>query len=240
MDVDPTWTFQQYQIYEQKRLQESLAEQEVAREKGLVIDPKSEPHGGYRIACVWPDEVTGPACTVSAQVAALLPGTPAYGYDSIHSSIGNIAAPGGRLVDPRQIPKDHELLDGLADAVKTALRDLEGVATTTDRSTTFGPALLAPRMALLFGRPAAGYWALYRAVHMACAAQELQLVPSWGPHLTLTRFAATARPGQVQSILELLGSWQPVTAAPTSIMVGYYTVAPGEFSVDEYTSFDLR
>ena len=52
MDVDPFWTFDEYQAYERARLNESLAEQRQAHANGLEVDPKSEPHGGYRIACV--------------------------------------------------------------------------------------------------------------------------------------------------------------------------------------------
>jgi hypothetical protein len=100
MDVDPSWSFDDYQAYERARLDESLAEQARAQADGLEVDPKSEPHGGYRIACVWPAQVTSAASALSARLAGLLPGTPAYPYQAIHSSIGNISAPDGRLVDP--------------------------------------------------------------------------------------------------------------------------------------------
>ena len=52
VDADPTWSFDRYQAYEEVRFQQSLAEQEQALSGGLVADPKSQPHGGYRIACV--------------------------------------------------------------------------------------------------------------------------------------------------------------------------------------------
>jgi hypothetical protein len=48
MDVDPSWTFDEYQAYERARLNESLAEQRQAHANGLEVDPKSDPHGGYR------------------------------------------------------------------------------------------------------------------------------------------------------------------------------------------------
>jgi hypothetical protein len=158
MDVDLLWTFDEYQVYERARLNEALAEQERAHTDGLVIDPKSAPHGGYRIACVWPEHVTSEACALSAQLAKLLPGTPAYPYQAIHSSIGNISAPSGRLVDPVRNHGDRDLLDRLADAVEKALAVHPGEA-TDGRMVAFGPALLAPRMALVFGRPHPGYWA---------------------------------------------------------------------------------
>ena len=66
MDVDPSWSFDDYQAYERARLDESLAEQ----------------HGGYRIACVWPAQVTSAASALSARLAGLLPGTPAYPYQA--------------------------------------------------------------------------------------------------------------------------------------------------------------
>jgi hypothetical protein len=103
VDADPTWSFDRYQAYEDVRFRQSLAEQEQALSGGLVADPKSQPHGGYRIACVWPEEVTARACALSARLAELLP----------HSSVGNIAAPGARLVDPDRIPEDRKLLDCL-------------------------------------------------------------------------------------------------------------------------------
>ena len=121
MDVDPSWTFDEYRAYEQARLNESLAEQRQARADGLEVDPKSEPHGGYRIACVWSDEITSEACALSARLAELVPGTPAYPYQAIHSSIGNISAPNGRLVDPDRNQGDRALLDRLAGAVEKAL-----------------------------------------------------------------------------------------------------------------------
>jgi hypothetical protein len=85
----PWRPFDRYVQQQQQHLLEQLQdEQAKALRMGLIADPKSEPHGGYRIACVWPDAVTQPACDLSARVAELLPGTPAYRYDSIHSSVG--------------------------------------------------------------------------------------------------------------------------------------------------------
>jgi hypothetical protein len=238
MDVDPLWTFDEYQAYEQARLNESLAEQEQAQADGLVIDPKSAPHGGYRIACVWPEHVTREACALSARLAELLPGTPAYPYQAIHSSIGNISAPDGRLVDPDRNRGDRDLLDRLADAVEKALAVHPGEARDRWR-VAFGPALLAPRMALVFGRPQPGYWALHQAVHAACGSRGINLVTSWGPHLTLTRFAQPASAEQVDDVLDALAAWTPMTTAPSAILVGSYTVAPGAFRVDPYRTFEL-
>ncbi len=238
MDLDPSWTFDEYQAYEQTRFNESQVEQERARAGGLVVDPKSAPHGGYRIACVWPDRVTTSACTLSARLAELLPGTPAYPYEAIHSSIGNISAANGRLVDPNRDPVDRAMLDRLAGAVEEALSTcLPGAADT--REVAFGPALLAPRMALVFGRPQAGYWAVHRAVHAACRSSGIDLVTSWGPHLTLTRFARPAGADQLDAVLDTLGAWTPVTTAPSALLVGFYTVAPGAFRVDPYRTFEL-
>ena len=53
-----------------------------------------------------------------SRLAGLLPGTPAYPYQAIHSSIGNISAPDGKLVDPDRNREDRDLLDRLADAVE--------------------------------------------------------------------------------------------------------------------------
>jgi hypothetical protein len=238
MNVDPLWTFDEYQAYERARLNQSLAEQERAQADGLVIDPKSAPHGGYRIACVWPEEVTSQAYALSARLAELLPGTPAYPHQAIHSSIGNISAPGSRLVDPDRNRGDRDLLDRLADAVDKALAVHSGEA-TDGRRAAFGPALLAPRMALVFGRAHPGYWALHQAIHAACSSREIDLVTSWGPHLTLTRFAQSASAGQVDAVLDALAAWTPMTAAPSAILVGSYTVAPGAFWVDPYRTFEL-
>jgi hypothetical protein len=152
MDVDPSWSFDDYQAYERTRLDESLAEHARAQADGLEVDPKSDPHGGYRIACVWPAQVTSAASALSARLAGLLPGTPAYPYQAIHSSIGNISAPDGRLVDPDRNREDRDLLDRLADAVEAALA-ADPLQAADGRRVTFGPALLSPRMALVFGRP---------------------------------------------------------------------------------------
>jgi hypothetical protein len=236
MDADPSWSFERYQAYERDRLRQSLEEQEQARTGGLVTDPKSEPHGGYRIACVWPDEVTAPACALSGRLAALLPGTPAYPYEAVHSSVGNIAAPDGRLVDPARNADDRALLERLADVAAAAL---VGAAGDVSRAVAFGPALLAPRMALVFGRPGRGYWTLQQAVHAACASQSIQLVPSWGPHLTLTRFGRPATPSQAALVLGELSGWAPVTAAPSGLLVGWYTVGPGSFRVDCHRTLSL-
>jgi hypothetical protein len=238
MDVDPLWTFDEYQAYERARFNQSLAEQEQAHTHGLVIDPKSAPHGGYRIACVWPEQVTSQACALSARLAELVPGTPAYPYQAIHSSIGNISAPGGRLVDPDRNRGDRDLLDRLADAVEKALAGHPGEA-KNGRMVAFGPALLAPRMALVFGRPQPGYWALHQAVHAACSSRGIDLVTSWGPHLTLTRFAQPASAEQVDAVLDTLAAWPPTATAPRAILVGSYTVAPGAFRVDPYRTFEL-
>jgi hypothetical protein len=238
MDVDPLWTFDEYQAYERARLNESLAEQERAHADGLVIDPKSEPHGGYRIACLWPEQVTSEACALSARLAELVPGTPAYPYQAIHSSIGNISAPGRRLVDPDRNRGDRALLDRLADAVEKALA-IQPRGAMDGRMVAFGPALLAPRMALVFGRPQPGYWALHQAVHAACRSRGIDLVTSWGPHLTLTRFAQPASTEQVDAVLDALAAWTPMTVAPSAILVGSYTVAPGAFWVDPYRTFEL-
>jgi hypothetical protein len=238
MDVDPSWSFDDYQAYERTRLDESRAEQARARADGLEVDPKSEPHGGYRIACLWPDHFPSAASALSARLADLLPGTPAYPDQAIHSSIGNISAPDGRLVDPDRHRQDRHLLDQLADAVETALAADRG-RSADGRRVTFGPALLSPRMALVFGRPQPGYWALHRAVHAASQPLGIDLVTSWGPHLTLTRFAQTAGAEQLDAVLKALAAWTPVTVAPTAVLVGFYTVAPGEFRVDPYRTFEL-
>jgi hypothetical protein len=238
MNVDLSWNFDDYQAYERRRINESLTEQARAQADGLEVDPKSKPHGGYRIACVWPDRVISAACDLSARLADLLPGTPAYPYQAIHSSIGNISAPDGRLVDPDSHSEDRELLDRLANTVEAALTADSGRA-ADGRRVSFGPALLSPRMALVFGRPQSGYWALHRAVHAASQQLEMDLVTSWGPHLTLTRFAQPAGAEQLDAVLEALAAWTPVTVAPTAILVGFYTVAPGEFRVDPYRTFEL-
>lgn len=236
MDADPTWSFDRYQAYEDVRFRRSLAEQKQALSAGLVADPKSQPHGGYRIACVWPEEVTASAYALSARLAELLPETPAYPYQALHSSVGNIAAPGARLVDPDRNPDDRKLLDCLADSAAAA------VARAMDRGTrrvVFDPALLARRMAFVFGRPQQGYWALHSAIHAACAVRSVELVPSWGPHLTLTRFGQPALPEKAAKVLRELKSWAAVTAAPTAILVGWYTVGPGDFRVDPYHTITL-
>ena len=238
MDVDPSWSFDDYQAYERTRLDESRAEQARAQADGLEVDPKSEPHGGYRIACLWPDQVTSAASALSARLADLLPGTPAYPDQAIHSSIGNISAPDGKLVDPDRHYQDRDLLDRLVDAVETVLAADPGQS-SNDRRVTFGPALLSPRMALVFGRPQPGYWALHRAVHAASQPLGIDLVTSWGPHLTLTRFAQSAGAEQLDAVLKALAAWTPVTVAPTAVLVGFYTVAPGEFRVDPYRTFKL-
>ena len=238
MNVDLSWNFDDYQAYERRRLNESLTEQARAQADGLEVDPKSEPHGGYRIACVWPDQVVSAACDLSARLADLLPGTPAYPYQAIHSSIGNISAPDGRLVDPDRHSEDRDLLDRLADTVEAALTADTGRA-GDGRRVSFGPALLSPRMALVFGRSQPGYWALHRAVHAASQPLGIDLVTSWGPHLTLTRFAQPADAEQLDEVLKALAAWTPVTVAPTAILVGFYTVAPGEFQVDSYRTFEL-
>jgi hypothetical protein len=236
VDADPTWSFDSYQAYEDVRFQQSLAEQEQALSGGLVADPKSQPHGGYRIACVWPEEVTASACALSARLAELLPETPAYPYQALHSSVGNIAAPGARLVDPDRNPEDRKLLDCLADSAAAA------VAHAMDRGTrrvAFDPALLARRMAFVFGRPQRGYWALHSAIHAACAVRSVELVPSWGPHLTVTRFGRPVLPEKAAKVLRELKSWAAVTVAPTAILVGWYTVGPGDFRVDPYHTITL-
>jgi hypothetical protein len=238
MDVDPSWSFDDYQAYERARLDESLAEQARAQADGLEVDPKSEPHGGYRIACVWPAQVTSAASALSARLAGLLPGTPAYPYQAIHSSIGNISAPDGRLVDPDRNREDRDLLDRLVDAVEAALA-ADPLQAADGRRVAFGPALLSPRMALVFGRPQPGYWALHRAIHAASQPREIDLVTSWGPHLTLTRFAQSASAEQLDAVLKALAAWTPVTVAPSAVLVGFYTVAPGEFRVDPYRTFEL-
>jgi hypothetical protein len=237
MDVDPSWSFDEYQAYEQDRLDESLAEQERAHADGVEVDPKSEPHGGYRIACVWPERVTSAASAMSARLAELLAGTPAYPDQAIHSSIGNISAPGGRLVDPDRNQGDRDLLDRLAGAVEKALA--APLATADERVVAFGPALLSPRMALVFGRLQPGYWALHQAVHAASHSDGIELVTSWGPHLTLTRFAHPASAERVDALLDALAAWTPMTAAPSAVLVGWYTVAPGAFRVDPYRTFEL-
>jgi hypothetical protein len=236
VDADPTWSFERYRAYEDARFRQSMVEQQ-AQSTGLIADPKSEPHGGYRIACVWPEEVTGLACALSARLAELLPGTPAYPYQALHSSIGNIAAPGARLVDPDRNPEDRALLDRLAVAAAVALEQADGDG---ERRVAFGPALLAPRMAFLFGRPQAGYWALHRAIHAACTARSVELVPSWGPHITLTRFARPASSEQAAGVLRELEGWASVTLAPTALLVGWYTVGPRTFRVDPYHTIALK
>src|SRR5215208_4784475 len=40
MDVDPSWSFDDYQAYERARLDESLAEQARAQADGLEVDPQ--------------------------------------------------------------------------------------------------------------------------------------------------------------------------------------------------------
>ena len=202
---------------------------------GLVADPKSQPHGGYRIACVWPEEVTASACALSARLAELLPETPAYPYQALHSSVGNIAAPDARLVDPDRNPEDRKLLDCLADAAAAALEHARtaepGGWSSTRRSWLAGwPSCSGGR--------SEGYWALHSAIH-ACAVRSVELVPSWGPHLTLTRFGQPALPEKAAKVLSELKAWAAVTVAPTAILVGWYTVGPGDFRVDPYHTIAL-
>jgi hypothetical protein len=239
VEPDLAWTFEQYRAYQQRRAAQSDHEQHHALSQGLIADPKAAPHGGYRVACTWPTQVTAQAGELSAQLAALLPGTPAYPPTSIHSSIGNLRPAGGdRLIDPHGNPDDRRLLDRLCQAADDALQTLEG-----DRRGcigVFGPAYLAPRMAYVFGRVEAGYWRLQQAVHAASARAGVELVNSWGPHLTLTRFGAPADPDLASRASKLLAAWRTVSSPPEAIVVGYYTVGDGWFEVTPYRSFPMR
>lgn len=239
MEPDLGWTFEQYRDYEQRRAAQSDDEQRQALSLGLVADPKSAPHGGYRIACTWSSAVTAQAGELSVQLAALLPGTPAYPQPSIHSSIGNLRpADADRLIDPDGVAEDQEMLDRLCQATADALQTLgqdRGACTGV-----FGPAYLAPRMAFVFGRVEAGYWRLQQAVHAASARIGIDLVNSWGPHLTLTRFGAPADPDTASQASKLLATWRTVSSPPEAIVVGYYTVGDGWFEVTPYRSFPMR
>jgi hypothetical protein len=73
VEPDLDWTFEQYRAYEQRRAAQSDDEQREATSLGLVADPKSAPHGGYRVACTWSDEVIVQAGELSAQLAAIFP-----------------------------------------------------------------------------------------------------------------------------------------------------------------------
>ena len=127
-------------------------------------------------------------CALSARLAKLLPGTPAYPYQAIHSSIGNISAPDGRLVDPDRNQEDRVLLERLAGAVEKALaappKAVDGCMVD------FGPALLSPRMALVFGRSQPGYWALHQAVQ---AARDHPLPAVNAPRVSAARRRSTGR-----------------------------------------------
>jgi hypothetical protein len=235
MDPQRDWTFEQYKAYERDRVGKSAEEQRAAVATGLTADPKSAPHGGYRVACTWSDEVTEQAAALSVELAALLPGTPAYPVHSIHSSIGNLRPAEDRLIDPGR-GDDATVLDRLCDAVADVVRDRPG---GLDDVTSFGPGYLAPRMAYVFGRPGTGYWQLYQAVHEASARRGVELVASWGPHLTLTRFAAPASPDLAAKASDVLASWRMMTSTPVSIDVGYYTVDAGSFFVTRYRSVPL-
>jgi hypothetical protein len=239
VEPDLEWTFKQYRAYEQRRAVRSDAEQREATSAGLIADPKSAPHGGYRVACTWSSEVTGQAAELSAQLAALVPGTPAYPLAAIHSSIGNLRPAGSdRLVDPQHVADDRRVLDRLCEATGNALQTMGG-----DRrgcGVVFGPAYLAPRMAYVFGRVEAGYWRLQQAVHAASAGTGVEPVNSWGPHLTLTRFGSPADPETARRVSKLLATWQTVSSPPEAIVVGYYTVGDGRFEVTPYRSFPMR
>lgn len=235
--LDPSWPFDRYRIYERDRLARSREEHAEAVARGLQADPKSTPHGGFRIACSWPDSVTRPAVGLSKALAELLPGTPAYPYDSVHSSLGNIRHPQGRLVDPDTYPRDRALLDELCEVATEAITKV--ASNQEGRETRFEPALLAQRMALVFARPGPWYWALHQAVHSAGAAAKAELVASWGPHLTLTRFTEPTSPERATQAANLLASWQPVDAAPIALLVGYYIVGNGTFQVCTYRSFAI-
>jgi hypothetical protein len=80
---------------------------------------------------------------------------------------------------------------------------------------------------------------LHRAVHAASQPREIDLVTSWGPHLTLTRFGQPAGAEQLDAVLKVLEAWTPVSVAPSAVLVGFYTVAPGEFRVEPYRRFEL-
>jgi hypothetical protein len=237
VEPDLDWTFEQYRAYEQGRAAQSDDEQREATSLGLVADPKSAPHGGYRVACTWSDEVIVQAGELSAQLAAIFPGTPAYPQNAIHSSIGNLRPATDRVIDPDGVAEDRVVLDQLCEAAEEALR---GVAESLDASTAvFGPAYLARRMAYVFGRVGEGYWRLQQAVHEASAKRGIELVNSWGPHLTLTRFGAAAGPEMARRAGELLGSWRTVVSPPQALIVGYYTVGDGHFEVTTYRSLPI-
>ena len=237
MEPDLDWTFEQYREYEQRRDAQSDDAQLEAMSLGLVADPKSAPHGGYRVACTWSDEVIVQAGELSAQLAAILPGTPAYPQGSIHSSIGNLRPGTDRMIDPDGVAEDRAVLDQLCEAAEDAL---EGVAESRDTAgAVFGPAYLARRMAYVFGRARAGYWRLQQAVHEASAKRGIEMVNSWGPHLTLTRFGSPAGPEMARRAGELLGSWRTVASPPRALIVGYYTVGDCHFEVTTYRSLPI-
>ncbi len=237
--MEPTldWTFEQYRTYEHRRAAQSDDEQREAISLGLVADPKSAPHGGYRVACTWSSEVIARAGELSAQLAAVLPGTPAYPRGSIHSSIGNRRPATDRVIDPDGVAEDRGMLDRLCEAADEALQAVAGGQGAC--TAMFGPAYIARRMAYVFGRVEAGYWRLQQAVHAASAKRGIELVNSWGPHLTLTRFGAAVGPEMACRASELLSAWRTVSSPPQALVVGYYTVSDGSFAVTPYQSFPI-
>ena len=211
-------------------------EQDKAVRSGLVTDPKSTPRGGFRVACTWSEEVADAAWRLSKGISKVVPGAPAYPHDSIHSSIGNLLAPGKRIVRPEG-RQDARTLQVLCRAVESVLAS-SGTGSPADVC-RFGPALVVPRMAVVFGQADSGFYRLQEQVLRACWAAGVKLEPSWGPHLTLTRFGRPASPSVVRSLLELLDSWsEPVMATMTGVAVGYYTVNDG-FSVTTVRSFPV-
>jgi len=43
----------------------------------------------------------------------------------------------------------------------------------------------------------------------------------------------------LEAVLEALEAWTPVSVTPSAVLVGFYTVAPGEFRVEPYRRFEL-
>lgn len=237
MEPDLSWTFEQYRDYEERRVAQSEAEQREAISLGLTADPKSAPHGGYRVACTWSNEVSVQARELSAQLAAAIPGTPAYPQGSIHSSIANLRPAKDRIIDPNGVGEDRALLDRLCEATAEAVEALaDGRQSCIG---VFGPAYLARRMAYVFGRVEAGYWRLHQAIHAASARRGVDLVNSWGPHLTLTRFGSLAGPETASQASKLLAEWRTVSSPLEAVVVGYYTVSNGSFAVTPYRSFPI-
>ena len=204
-------------IYGQMRQKEREQTRTIGIEPCQVLVTR---RGGFFISLVHSPEISERVATFSAKVGALVPAV-VFGAEEIHTTAGSMVG----SLQQTQFYFDPELtehrdnlraVESVAEALAQAMNGQACSIRFEERPIITSQVIVAP------GQPSQGFVDLANTVVAIGERLKVPMVPAWGAHMTVSRFAEKRTPAELVDLFRLVENEPPFgQSRPVGIAVGY-------------------